>query len=78
MESGERFPSQVAAAPLHGRIPRDVCVWHALRHTDGHGECLLIGANRKLLQRGQNDAIDPGCVKTQKKAKGDDIFQFDF
>src|ERR1700687_3093449 len=35
-----------------------------LRHADGDSKRLLIGEDRKSPAHSQNDAIDPGCVKT--------------
>jgi hypothetical protein len=32
----------------------------------GRRECPFIGADQKSPAEGQDDAIDPGCVKTQK------------
>jgi hypothetical protein len=38
-----------------------------LRHADRRCERLFIAVDRKWSIRGQNDAIDPGCVKTRRK-----------
>jgi hypothetical protein len=35
-----------------------------LRHADGRCRYLFLEVERKLSVRGQNDAFDPGCVKT--------------
>jgi hypothetical protein len=37
----------------------------ALRHANGRGECLVIGLNGKWSTRGQNDAIDRCCRRSQ-------------
>jgi hypothetical protein len=47
-----------------------------LRHAGGHGECLLIGADRKWSVHRQNDEIGPPMVKKLRLLKGGSVPTF--
>jgi len=50
------------------------CLMAPLRHADRLRICPFIGVDRKWPAGGQNDAIDPGCVKTQKSKRDEEWY----